>query len=177
MTKLIIGAIIATFIVIFIFTKLDPHLKPSGSDTETCEVGSDYLSLTVSGEVMRPGTYVLELDATLDDLITIAGGPTSNADARAYLTTTVLEVSINYYIAPLYDKTDVCGDHPFEKVNINSDPKEVLMSINGIGSSVASSIISYRETNGSFTYLEQVMRVNGIGNATFEKIKNYIILQ
>lgn len=177
MTKLIIGAIIATFIVIFVFSKLDPNLNQRGSDSETCEVQSDYRSLTVSGEVVRPGTYVLEINATMDDLIMMAGGPTSNADARAYITTTVLEVSMNYYIAPLYDKDDICGDTPLEKVNINTDQKETLMSINGIGSSVASAIISYRNTNGSFTYLEQIMRVSGIGNATFEKMKNYIILQ
>lgn len=177
MTKLIIGAIIATFIVIFIFSKLDPNINAKPNDSETCEVQSDYRSLTVSGEVVRPGTYVLEINATMDDLIMMAGGPTSNADARAYITTTVIEVSMNYYIAPLFDENDVCGDTPLEKVNINTDPKEVLMGINGIGSSVASAIISYRETNGSFTYLEQIMRVSGIGNATFEKMKNYIILQ
>ena len=52
-----------------------------------------------------------------------------------------------------------------------------LKNIDGIGDSIAQSIITHRAEHGSFYRLEDVMDVNGIGNATFSKLKNYIRLK
>ena len=61
-----------------------------------------------------------------------------------------------------------------EKVNINTASKDELLSITGIGESKAVSIISYREKNGNFSSIEDIKNVSGIGDALFEKIKDYI---
>ena len=50
------------------------------------------------------------------------------------------------------------------------------MKINGIGASTAQAIIDYRNENGDFTCLEDLLKVSGIGNSTFEKIKDYVTL-
>lgn len=176
MGKIIVVILVITFISIFIFTKIDPRV--ANDVTSLVSSGDDaFITVSVSGAVTHPATYVLAKDATIDDLLTKAGGATTKADARAYITTTELIGGQSYYIAPLFDENDVCNEAELEKVNINHDLKDKLMTVNGIGSTVASAIISYRQTQGSFDYLEEVLNVSGIGNATFEKIKNYIILQ
>lgn len=60
------------------------------------------------------------------------------------------------------------------KVSINESDEEKLTTIPGIGSSKAKSIIEYRNKNGSFKTIDDIMNVSGIGKSLFEKIKNYI---
>ena len=63
------------------------------------------------------------------------------------------------------------------KVCINTDDEATLQNVSGISSTIAKAIVSYRSTNGSFKRIEDIKKVSGIGNATFEKIKNYIRLR
>lgn len=60
------------------------------------------------------------------------------------------------------------------KISINTATLEELMMLSGIGESKAQSIIDYRTKEGKFTSIEDIMNVNGIGEALFEKIKNDI---
>ena len=64
----------------------------------------------------------------------------------------------------------------YELVLVNDGSKEELMTISGIGDAIASQIIAHRNENGVFYCLEDLMDVNGIGNATFEKLKDSIYL-
>ena len=51
------------------------------------------------------------------------------------------------------------------------------MSLSGIGEAKATSIIAYRNTNGSFKTIEEIMKVSGIGESVFAKIKDYITVE
>ena len=59
-------------------------------------------------------------------------------------------------------------------ININTATLEQLQKIPGIGESKAEKIISYRNENGLFKSIEDIMNVSGIGNSIYEKIKDYI---
>lgn len=59
-------------------------------------------------------------------------------------------------------------------ININTATLEELMSINGLGEAKARAIIKYREENGYFKIIDDLLNVSGIGEALFEKIKEYI---
>lgn len=75
------------------------------------------------------------------------------------------------------DKSDIVKESDSNKntiVNINTCTLEELLSINGIGKSKAKSIIEYRENVGLFTSKEDIMKVSGIGNSLYDKIKDYI---
>lgn len=75
------------------------------------------------------------------------------------------------------DKSDIVKENDSNKntiVNINTCTLEELLSINGIGESKAKSIIEYRENVGLFTSKEDIMKVSGIGNSLYDKIKDYI---
>ena len=61
-------------------------------------------------------------------------------------------------------------------ININTASKEELMSLPGIGDTIAERIITYREENGSFDSIEEIMEVSGIGEKKFEAIKDFITI-
>ena len=60
------------------------------------------------------------------------------------------------------------------RININTASKEQLMELPGVGESKAESIISFREENGDFASPEDIMKVTGIKEAMYSKIKDYI---
>ncbi len=176
MYKVIIGVVIAAAVMIIGFMMIDPKVSSNSTTTTTETTKESGSSYTIEGEVSKPGTYVLSDDVSMLDLITAAGGTTSNADELAYFEEASLEAGNTYYIASKYDSSDVCNNTEITKVNVNADTADTLTSVNGITSSIASSIVSYRTSNGIFNTLEQLMEVYGIGNATYRKIRNYVIL-
>ena len=178
MVKVFIAVLITCVVMIVIFQFIDPGVDTSNYTSNVIQnsSASGTISVSIAGEITRAGTYVMEPNTTLGDLIATASGVTSNADERAYNTSYLLSDSLTFYIAPKYDNSDVCSLTPITKVNINSDDESALQGVSGIGSSSAKAIVSYREANGQFGRIEDVKNVSGIGNATFEKIKNYICL-
>lgn len=62
------------------------------------------------------------------------------------------------------------------KVNINTASLTELATLSGIGESKAQAIITYREENGKFAKIEDLMNVSGIGEKSFEKIKDSITI-
>ena len=174
MFKILIGIVVVTIAVIGAFLLIDPKIQGSAAGTVT-EVANTF-TVAVEGEVYKTGNFTMKDGATMADLISTAGGTTVNADARAYYEEAELTKGMTYYIASRYDSSDVCNISEVQKVNINSDDATTLSSISGITSTLANSIVSYRESNGIFSTLEQLMEVYGIGNATYRKIRGYVIL-
>lgn len=62
------------------------------------------------------------------------------------------------------------------KININTASYEELLKITGIGPVIAQRIIDYRNTNGPFQKIEDIKKVKGIGDKTFEKMKDEITI-
>ena len=61
-------------------------------------------------------------------------------------------------------------------ISINTASLEELMTLNGIGHSKAEAIIQYREENGSFKKIEDILNISGIGESILDKIKDFITL-
>lgn len=181
MIKIFAAVLVTCVVMIVVFQIIDPNVESSGTPTTqvVTDSGTDThtISVTINGEVTRKGTYVLEENTTLDDLISVASGVTTNADELAYDTSYLLEDKATFYIAPKYDHSDVCSMEPIVKANINKDDAEGLQNVKGIGSTIAKAIVTYRDAHGSFGRIEDLKKVSGVGNATFEKIKDYIRLR
>lgn len=173
MAKIILLVIGACVFVLLAAMVVVP--KVTGTAGNITEIGEVY-SYTIEGEVAKPGTYTLSDAVTMFDLITAAGGTIYNTDDCSYFDDAPLEKGNTYYIGGKYDATDLCSNEPIKKVNINKDNAEDLTKINGITSTIASAIVSYRVSTGTFKTIEDVMNVYGIGNATYRKIRNYVIL-
>ena len=174
MIKILIGVVLVTVAVIATFLVLDPNvgIQSAGNVTEV----ANSFSVVVEGEVYKTGTYTLKEGALMSDLLEACGGPTEKADDRAYYEDAVLTKGSTYYIASKFDSTDLCNLSEVDKANVNTDDANTLAGVSGITQSIANSIVTYRSENGLFSTLEQLMEVYGIGNATYHKIRNYVIL-
>lgn len=62
------------------------------------------------------------------------------------------------------------------KININSADLKELQKVPGIGPATAAKIVAYRDENGSFSTIDQLLSIKGIGKVTLEKMKPYITI-
>ena len=82
------------------------------------------------------------------------------------------------YVPIISGYSQECVIDPYaKKVNLNTATKEELMEINGISEVLAERIVAYREENGMFESLEDLMNVVGIGTKTYEKIRDFLTLK
>ncbi|MCR5491524.1 MAG: helix-hairpin-helix domain-containing protein [Bacilli bacterium] len=147
------------------------------TSTTSSEEAANTITVSVSGEVNRPGSYVLEEGATMYDLLQAASGTNTNADSLAYDSTCVLTEK-SYYIAPIFDNSNSCAVDPISKVNINTADADSLNSIAGFSKTVSAAIVAYRGSNSyTFSYIEQIQEVSGIGPATFLAVRDKITLR
>ncbi len=112
----------------------------------------------LGGAVSNPGFYPLKDGDTIEALIQAAGGATSDADL-AELKLYVSEVGVE--------------PQP-QKINLNRAEVWLLEALPGIGETRGQAIIDYRLQKGPFQSINELTRVEGIGTATYEKIKHLI---
>jgi competence protein ComEA len=74
----------------------------------------------------------------------------------------------------IMENTAVSVADVIDKININTAETEELMLLPSVGEGRAEDIIEYREENGDFSRIEDIMQVSGIGEKTFEEIKEQI---
>ena len=116
------------------------------------------------------------------EAIEAAGGATKNAKLELLNLALILKDGDKIYI-PDIDDTDepysgVTGSNGIDVlVNINTASKDELMTLPGIGEAKALAIIGYREDNGSFSDVEDIMKVSGIKESAFSKIKDLICVK
>lgn len=138
----------------------------------------------IIGAVKKPGVYVFSHRPRVIEVVEQAGGFTRDAVQSGVNQAEIVEDGCQLRIESKKDKkTEFTekgqdSDESQEKddglININTATKEELMTLTGIGESKALSIISYRETEGKFKAIEDIMNITGIKNGVFDKIKNQI---
>lgn len=140
----------------------------------------------VCGEVANPGIYELPAGSRIYEAVKAAGGFTENAEEESVNLASPIEdgVQIRIYSkdeaetlaagAAPFDGFEASGEGKEPVVNLNTATKEELMTLSGIGESRAEDIIRYREENGGFQNIEDIMKVSGIKDAAFQKIKDRI---
>lgn len=179
MVKTVIIGIVITVVGLFMLTAV--HKFGNGNNNNvngnpTTETASgNTAKVGISGEINHPGDYYISPDSTLGELIIMAGGVTTKADVSAYNESLVISTRTSFYIAPLSNSGGVCVDTTLNKVNINEAMVDSLLEV-GFNSTQAPNIVDYRTNNGLFQALEDVMNVKGVGQATFEKVKNKICI-
>ena len=127
---------------------------------DNCEI-----EVEVKGEVSNEGIFKLDKGSTFNDLLPLIKLK-DNADIS------------NYSLQePLYNKqVIVINSNEIKKISINTASLVELCSLSGIGEKTAKLIIEYRENNNGFKYLEELMKIKGIGEKKFAKIKDQISL-
>jgi len=141
------------------------------------------IGVYVVGAVMTPGVYFLPQGSRVEDALESAGGPTEEADlARVNLAKRVYDEEQIYVPQvgeenpPLPPPSGSSGGQAGGKININTATAAELESLPGIGEVLSQRIVDYREANGPFSAIEDIKNVQGIGEVTFEEIKELIFV-
>lgn len=140
--------------------------------------------IDISGEVINPGVYKVSSRTRLFEIIEKAGGLTKNAD-KDQINQADFVKDGQKIIIPAKNKDGGNNNNSNISisdsnssnglVNINLASKEELKEITGVGDVIADRIIEYREST-PFKSKEDLMNVKGIGNATFEKMKDEVTI-
>lgn len=156
----------------------------SNDNSNLQATSNNTIVVEIKGEVMNPDVYTLNEGSIIKDLIEMAGGLTAEADISNI--NRAKEIN-NHDLIIIRNINDVNIDVEEEnnemneesddgKISINDSDISKLKEIPGIGEVKANSIISYREKNNGFKSIDELKNVDGIGEKTFEKIKDSIKL-
>jgi competence protein ComEA len=80
----------------------------------------------------------------------------------------------NYGAGQVNNGAGQADDAAARLININTADEAALQTLPGIGAAKAASIVRYREANGGFSSIEEIKKVSGIGDITYENIKGCI---
>ena len=148
------------------------------------EAHNERMYADISGCVVNPGIYSINRDTRLFELIASAGGLTEEADYNGFNQAEIVEdgdkiiipskADMEAGITSGYTVNQESGIDKDGKININTAGLEQLDEIPGVGPSTAERIIAYREENGRFHHIEDLMNISGIGPKTFDKMKESI---
>lgn len=144
----------------------------------------------ITGEITNPGTYEVTEGSRVKDLVDMAGGLKDSSEtsrlnlARKLLDEDLVVIPAKVNIEENLASTGLNGSSAqavsiestniSNKINLNTATSSELTTIPGVGKVTAEKIIKYREEKGFFSRLEQLMEVDRIGEATFNKIKDYV---
>ena len=136
----------------------------------------ELIYVSILGCVQKPGVYIFKKGTRMYEAINEAGGVTDDGDVSTINLVDIIKDGTQIVIRPAKDESTglAPGIGADGKVNINTADSNVLVTIPGIGPARAKDIISYREKNGGFQKIEDIMNIPGIKEKTFESIKDNI---
>lgn len=188
---LVVGVIILIFSVNFIISINNSEVTEENfqhfleaelvveSELESEEVVENIV-VDLKGAVNNPGVYVMEKGARIVDLIERANGFKKEADKDVINLARLLEDEMVIFI-PHYgeegseiEQITMASSRDNGKVNINRATAEQLEKLPGIGPAKAAAIISFREEQGTFKSIEDIVRVSGIGQKSLEAMSQLI---
>lgn len=177
--KIIILAIILISSLIIKCTA-KPNTKVIADDNKNKDVKTEKLEdniiIDISGEIKNPGIYKMKGKVRLYEIIDKAGGLKEEANINSINQARYVKDGEKIIIPSSrnsqgMDKESISNGNNL--VNINTASKEELLKLPGIGEVTAEKIINYRDNN-NFTKKEDLKNVNGIGMATYNKLKDLI---
>lgn len=136
-------------------------------------VNSGSLYVHVTGAVARPGLFELAEGSRLIDAIAAAGGFTDTAN-RDQLNLARLLTDGEQFSVPETgaDSADAAASDP--RVNLNTADAAALDTLPRVGPALAARILAWREANGRFASIDDLRNVSGIGDKTFEGLRELI---
>ncbi|WP_026563515.1 helix-hairpin-helix domain-containing protein [Bacillus sp. UNC41MFS5] len=146
------------------------------------------IMVDVKGQIKQPGVYQANTGERVIDVISRAGGLTDKADQGMVNFAEHVKDEMIIYIpakgeegisSPITspgNPASSVGSQNEAKININKADETELQNLPGIGPAKAAAIIEYRNTSGPFKTVEDLKNISGIGDKTFEKLKDLIAI-
>lgn len=180
---LVFISLVAVGLALFLFTTTRGSAVAQESPTPTLSISpvTKNILVHVAGKVKRPDVYPLLQGSRVADAIKAAGGAKKGVDLGDINLARVLVDGEQIYVGYIPKISSGSPSRTSKKsysgvVNINRGTKAEFDSLTGIGPVLASRIISYRNQNGPFMAIEDLLKVSGIGNKTLERIRSRLSL-
>ena len=167
------------------FKEKNDHTESLVSETtvNSSEPEKEKISIYLCGEINKPGVYEVDKGDILNKAVIEAGGLTDKADKNKVNLVYIINENISVCIPKTDEDMKISSDlfnegktgDDNKLININTAGRDELMTLPGIGEAMAGNIIRYREKK-PFTDITEIMNVEGIGQAKFDKIKDDICI-
>jgi competence protein ComEA len=139
------------------------------------------LFVHVLGAVAHPGLYTLPAGSRVVDAVGAAGGMTHDADQSGVNLARLLSDGeqlvvphVGEVVAPAAGATGRAASVPGGKVNLNTATEDELETLPRVGPAMAAKILDWRTQNGRFTSVDDLMNISGIGQKTFDSLKDLV---
>ena len=169
-----------------LFEPIQPIEEPSTEQLDSSAIETQQsIYVDVKGAVRAPGLYELSENERILDAIQLAGGYTEEANTNAINHAQKVEDEMVIYVPKIGEEVTELTEaltvtassdskNSNGKINLNKASADELTGLPGIGPQKAQAIIAYRDENGRFRSIEELKNVSGIGEKTFEKLKELI---
>lgn len=169
----------------------DEQGSGQGAPSTNTDPNSEPATVHVAGAVMNPGVVTLDPGKRVTDAVAAVGGLSPDADPdRINLAAPLLdgarivvprrgeevpaEVPTTVAPAPGASVGGTGADQATSKVALNTATAEDLESLPGVGPATAAAILAYREENGPFRSVDDLLEVRGIGDAKLDAIRDLV---
>ena len=151
-------------------------LVPRGGSTDVVATATPApggaIYVHVLGAVLAPGLYELREGDRVVDAIAVAGGFAEGAD-ETQLNLARQVADGEQLVVPVMGAPVAAGEQS-GKVNLNTATAEQLETLPRVGPALSQRILDWREQNGRFSSVEDLMSVTGIGGKTFEGLRDLV---
>jgi len=186
-TLAILAAVLAAAVGLTVFFTRPPTAQPAAVVVSSPEVTrptpstsgrpspSGEVVVEVVGKVLRPAVVTLPAGARVQDALEAVGGAKPGVDTSDQNLARVLadgeQIRIGLAPAPASGATSSPDAAAGGPIDLNSASLEQLQQIPGVGPVIAARIVTYREQNGGFRAVEELLEVSGIGEVTFAQMQ------
>ncbi|HEY0642968.1 MAG TPA: ComEA family DNA-binding protein, partial [Nocardioides sp.] len=160
-----------------------PLVPVNPAEVSSSSSASADLVVDVAGKVRRPGIAVLPAGSRVIDALEAAGGARRGVDLTSLnLARPVVDgEQILVGVAPAEGVAGTLGSpdapgSPASLVNLNTADQATLETLPGVGPVTAESILAWRTDNGGFTSVDELLEVDGIGEATLADLAPLVTL-
>jgi len=165
-----------------VFIANEPAYSPdSTSNVNETPPQAAKILVHIAGAVNNPGVYELDEGVRINDVLNAAGGAAENADLTKVNLAAFAIDAMQIIIPELGEDLDEVLIYPEDTgqtqpnssglININTATSAELQTLPGVGPVMAENIINYREANGGFKTVDELINVSRIGAATLERLR------
>ena len=175
--------IFAIIVAVIVFKEEKADIVQDTTDDYVVETVDNYIVVYIIGAVHEPGVIRIKEGSRMYEVVEAAGGATDDANIELVNLASIVKdeqkVIIPYIesgdnVNLATERINSLMSNNKGLININTATQTELQSLTGIGESTAMKIINYRNQNGYFENVEELMNVSGIGKSKFNAIKNDI---
>lgn len=148
--------------------------QPAASVAPGARVSGTTIMVHILGAVERPGLYELREGDRAIDAVAAAGGFTDAADQTQLNLARFVVDAEQLYVAAVGETPLAAPGTTGGKVNLNTADASALDTLPRVGPAMAERIIAWREANGAFTSVDDLLGVSGIGQKTFEGLRELV---